>query len=255
MNYFNNELIMKLVAIIILLIALFLLYRIAYPKQSVEKKDNETLPEKPKSLPDVVGKSRFVLPHRSQPLQTPATSQDSEKEKEKPLTFAPESENNRSIAIPPERLDNAFLNKQNSDNSSLPPDVDTEDGTGIEVDDDDETDIDIEAEEAEELNRALGHEAVYADGIDYYDLQTVVKIVKEQPAEVSKKTADTITALEHTDMFELLASGDEGKMNWIKSIIERNIQKLLPETENENYGTTTDYGNFTADFLAMSINN
>jgi Ca2+/Na+ antiporter len=59
---------MKLLAIIIMLIALYLLYRIAYPKQASTKKDNEIPTEKPKSLPDVMGKSRFVLPDRSKPL-------------------------------------------------------------------------------------------------------------------------------------------------------------------------------------------
>jgi hypothetical protein len=62
--------IMKLFAIIIILIALFLLYRIAYPKQVDTKKNNAIPKEKPKTVPDVMGKSRFVLPDRSKPLQT-----------------------------------------------------------------------------------------------------------------------------------------------------------------------------------------
>jgi hypothetical protein len=243
---------MQLLAIIILFIALFLLYRIAYPKQSVEKKGNDALPDKPKTLPDVVGKSNFVLPHLRQPKQTPTTLEGFEKEVENAVTFAPESEKKRSAVIPAEQLDDVFSDKQYAENSNPPNDEDDDDGTGIVIDDDteddDQTDIDEAAEEAEELNRALGHQAIYADGIDFDDLQTVAKIIDEQPNEVSKQTADTITALEHTDMFEMLISGDESKSKWIKTIIERNVQKVLPEMESDK-SDTTDYGDFLADFL------
>ncbi len=218
---------MKLIAIIIMLVSLFLLYRIAYPKQEV-KKDSETPPEKPKDAPDVMGKSRFVLPDRSKPLQTPATSQETEKEEEK-----------RSVAIPPEQLDEVFGDNSNPEIMSVPLGDENED----------ENEIDFEAEEeAEELNRVLGYEPEYADGIDYDDLQTVVKVVKEQPHEVNEKTAGTLAALENTDMFEMLASGNESKMNWIKSVVERCVKNRMPETENEIQ--EVDYGNFdVADIL------
>ena len=231
---------MKLLVIVIMLVALFLLYRIAYPKQANTKKDNEIPKEKPKSLPDVMGKSRFVLPDRSKPLQTPATLQETEKVEEKSDIFAPETEEKRSAVIPAELLNEVFGDEPNPEVMSLPLDDENED--------DDENEIDFEAEEAEELRQTLGQEAVYADGIDYDDLQNVVKVVKEQPDEVSEETGRTLAALENTDMFEMLASGDEGIMNWIKSVVERNIRYTMPETESET-SDDTDYGDFVADFL------
>jgi hypothetical protein len=233
---------MKFLAILILLAALFLLYRIAYPKQSVAKKDNEVRIKPPKSLPEVVGKSRFVLPARSQSAPTTAGSQVSEKEAEKPVTFAPEIEKNRSAVISKEQLDEVFSDEQNPEIFSLPLEPENENEDEI------EDDIDLEIEEAEELNQALGQEAVYADGVDFDDLQTIAQVIKAQPSEVSEKTAETIRALEHTDMFELLVSSDDGKMNWIKSVIERNIQKTLPEAETED-SDKANYGGFISDFL------
>ncbi|MDR0834986.1 MAG: hypothetical protein LBN11_00170 [Tannerella sp.] len=230
---------MKVLAILIMLAALFLLYRIAYPKQADTKKGNDTAPpEKPKVANDVMGKSRFVLPDRSKPLQTPATLSETETTSEKPVIFAAETEEKPSAVIPPEELDEVFADEPNPEILSIPLD-----------DDDEEIDYEVE-EEAEELNQTLGHGVVMAEGIDYDKLQTAVKAVMEQPGEVSEETAETLTALENTDMFEMLVSGDEGKMNWIKAVVERNIQKVMPETEDETSDANFDYGDFdVADYV------
>ncbi|GHU63618.1 hypothetical protein FACS1894123_06730 [Bacteroidia bacterium] len=224
-----------------MLTALFLLYRIAYPKQADTKKDgNPVPPEKPKVANDVMGKSRFVLPDRSKPLQTPATLEETETTSEKPVIFAAETEEKPSGVIPENELDEVFADEPNPEILSIPLDNETED---------DEIDYEAE-EEAEELNQTLGHGAVMAEGIDYDKLQTAVKAVMEQPEEVSEETAETLTALENTDMFEMLVSGDEGKMNWIKAVVERNIQKVMPETEDETSGANFDYGDFdVADYV------
>jgi len=222
----------KILVLIIMLIALFLLYRIAYPKQINPKKDSDIANEKPKTVPDVMGKSRFVLPDRSKPLQTPATSPENEKPEEKSDIFAAETEKKRSAVIPAEQLNEVFGDEPNLEILSLPLDDDNE--------------IDFEAEEAEELRQTLGQEAGYADGMDYDDLENMITVVQEQPDEVSEETGRTLAALENTDMFEMLVSGDEGKMNWIKSVVERNIRNTMPEAESE----TADYGNFDiADIL------
>jgi hypothetical protein len=227
---------MKLFAIIIMLIALYLLYRIACPRQ-VTKKDNEIPTEKPKFAPDVMGKSRFVLPDRSKPLQTPATSLGTKKGYEKPDIFASGTEEKGSAVIPAEQLDEVFGNNSNPEIMSVP------------LENEDEDEIDFEAEqEAEELHRVLGHEPEYAGGFDYDDLQTAVKVIREQPDEVSEETGRTLAVLEDTDVLEILVSGDEGRLSWIKSIVERNIRNRIPETENKISGTM-DYGDFIANFL------
>jgi hypothetical protein len=240
---------MKLLAILIMLAALFLLYRIACPKQIGAKKDNDTQkdtpPEKPKTVPDVMGKSRYVAPERSQPVPTPATSPETGKVIEKQDTFAAETEEKRSVAIPAGELDTVFGEETNREFMSIPLETENEN-------DGDESEVNFEAEEeAEELDRTLGHGAEYADGIDYDDLLTVAKMVSEQPAEVSEETAVTLEKLEHTDMFEWLVSGDEGKANWIKSVVERNIQRTMPETEQtEDETSDANYGDFVAGFLS-----
>jgi len=218
-----------------MLVALYLLYRIAYPKQSAQKSEDVSEKEV-KNARSVMGKSRFVLPDRSQPLQTPATSLKTDSEEDKPPTFASESEEKRLAAVPPDRLDEAFTDEPDPDELDIPPD------------EEDEDEIDFAAEETEELKRVQGHEVKLAAGLDFDDLQQAAKVVKEQPETVSNETGKTLAALENTDMFELLVSGDEGKRSWIKAIIDRSIQNRMPETEDNT--SATDYGNFeVADFI------
>ena len=190
-------------AIIILLISVFLLYRIAYPKQSVEKKEKSVFREtsKSKSYPDVMGKSHFVMPHLREPLPTPVQSQVVEQK-------APESAKKYPAVIPVEQLDKVFADNQNDD-----------------VDDDH---IDFDDEEAEEYQQ--GSEIAYADGVSFNDLQTAVRVINEQPKEVSNETVHVIKSLENTELFELLVADNESKQSWIKSVVERNFDKGQPET-------------------------
>jgi len=229
---------MKIIDRIILLICIYILCRIVYPKKKNKKKENETPEDKPKTVHSVMGKSKFVLPDRSKPLQTPTTNSESEKGKEKESIFAPQSEEKRPVAIPDNELDNVFDDGSNSEMMSIP----------LESEADEEDNIDFEAEEAEEIHQLLGHEPAFADGMDYDDLQTVVKVVKEQPDEVSEETSEILAELENTDMFEMLVSGDDGKANWIKSIVDRSIRNRIPETKNE-ISNTEDYDDFLNDFV------
>ena len=231
---------MKIFSIVIMLIALFLLYRIAYPKKEDVKKDNDIPSEKPKSRPNIMGKSRFVLPDRSKPLQTPATIPETEKAVEKEPIFAAEPEEKQPVAIPAEQLDEVFGDESNPEVMSLPLEDENENES------EQESEIDFEAEEAEEIQRVLGHEVIFADGFDYDGLQTVVKVVKEQPDEVSEEIGKQLEELENTDMFEWLVS--KGKGDWIKSVIERSVQNKIIKIENSI--SDIDYGNFdVADIL------
>jgi hypothetical protein len=231
---------MKFLAIAIMLAALYLLYRIACPKQTGTAKGGRDIPQKEeKPARSVMGKSRFVLPDRSKPLQTPANQTNIEKSEEKSSIFAAGTENRKPVAIPANELDGVF---GKDGNPEIIPDY-----SDIEIDDDDDNgDIDFEAEEeAEEMNRALGRETAYADGYDFDDLNTVAKVVQEQPETVDKQTGETLVALEHTELLALLAEGDEGKANWMRTVIDRHIQNTMPETES-NISETADYGDFEA---------
>jgi hypothetical protein len=217
---------MKLLALLIMLAALYLLYRIAFPKQKDTVGGSDAVPpKKPKPVAGVMGESRFVLPDRSKPLQTPATSQETGKVIGKQDIFAAEKGGEPNPEIMSIPLENG--------------------------DSDNEDDIDAETEEeAEELNQTLGYEAIPADGVGYDELQTAVKVVAEQPEEVSEETGETLLKLENTDMFEMLVSGNDGKMQWMKSVIDRHIRSIMPETEDKT-SDTIDYGDFNvADYLS-----
>jgi hypothetical protein len=224
-----------------MLAALYLLYRIACPKQPGTAKGGGNIPRKEEnSACSVMGKSRFVLPDRSKPLQTTATEIDIEKDEEKPVIFAAETEEKRSAEIPAEELDEAFGKDGNPEIMSIPLDC-----PDIEIDDGEDGDIDFEEEEAEEPGKVAGHGAMYADGYDFDDLQTVAQAVREQPETVSEQTGKTLVALEHTELLALLSEGDDGKVNWMRAIIDRQIQNTMSQTEAET-STNTDYGDFEA---------
>jgi hypothetical protein len=159
---------------------------------------------------------------------------------ENAITFVPENETKRSAVIPHEKLEEVF----DPDDLEISPD-------------EDEKELDLEAgEETEGLQQVEG----LAEGMDFEDLHEVAKVVEEQPKTVSRETGAKMVELEHTDMFEALASGNEGKMNWIKSVIDRHVQDTIPETvpetelKPESKISDAEYGNFDiADFLGKSF--
>jgi hypothetical protein len=228
--------VLQIFVVATMLTALYLLYRIAYPKQPAKQADGEVSEKETKPARSVMGKSRFVLPDRSKPVQTPAISAIAEPEADKAISFAPENQEKRLAVIPADELDEVFADEPDPDDLE------------IEEDDDQDNEIDIAAEEeTEAMTRGDG----LAEGLDFDDLQHVANVVKEQPETVNRETGAKIAALEHTDVFERLVSGDEGKMNWIKSVIDRHIQSNLPETESNI--SDTDEGNFEiAEFLRLN---
>jgi hypothetical protein len=239
---------MKIFVAATMLIALYLLFRIAFSKKPETKQGNFTPQNRDADISKVVVKSRFVRPVRGQPQTTHTTPLKTDIQEEKPFIFAPENAQ-RDAVIPAEKLDELFADDFNPDELDIPPDDDD--------DNDDEIEIDAEAEEETER---MGHEAMLAAGLDFDDLQHVAQVVKEQPETVSRETGAKIAELEHTDMFETLVSGNDGstaltnqgKMNWIKSVIERHIQNNEPETESEV--SETDNSNFDiAEFLGKPM--
>ncbi|MDR2148100.1 MAG: hypothetical protein LBE91_16770, partial [Tannerella sp.] len=204
-------------------------------------------PQKHETVPDVVGESRYVRPDRSQPVQAPATSDETGKGIEKPGIFAAGTAVNPPAVIPDRELDG--ISGEEGDNVLMSIPLEAESESGGEFDGEPEGVPDFE--DGEEPERMPGHAPEYADGVDYDDLLAVAQAVREQPAEVSEETAAALERLENTDMFERLVSGDEGRANWIRAAVERNIRKMAPErkdeTEDENSGA--DYGDFLAGFL------
>ncbi len=217
---------MKLIAIIALLIALFLLYRIACQKPTPVSKNKEDLPEKePEQTEGIVGKSRFVRSTRSQSTPNDDSPLNTVNQIEKADIFAQETPKNNGV-IPLEELDEVF-----------------EDTSGLDIEPDDETnEIDIE-EEAEELRQTLGSDAIPASGLTYEEMEDAIACPSEEKAE-------TLCQIEQTNLFEQLVASNEGKALMIKAIIDRHIQKIAPENPEENNKEYNDYGDFDiADYV------
>jgi hypothetical protein len=232
---------MKLFAAAVMLVALFLLYRIAYPKQTVAKKGDDVPENKEIDADEVVGKSRFVRPADGQSQTTPATVLNPEKQDEKAYIFAPGNGKTDAV-IPPDRLDEIFGEELEPEDLDIPPD---EDETDNEPDDEPDENTPDADEEAEELRQVLGRETELADGFSIEEMETATKAISNPTDE----SAEILYRVEKTDMFEQLVSGDEVKRQQITAVINRHIQSLFPEVANES--NDNEYSNFNiADFLS-----
>jgi hypothetical protein len=235
---------MKLFAATVMLVALFLLYRIAYPKQAATKKGDDIPEKKEIDAGEVVGKSHFVRPAAGQSQTTPATTLNTEKQEEKANTFAPEN-GKIEVIVPFDRLDEIFDDEQpDEDDLDIPPD-------------EDETDEDAPdaEEESEELRQVLGQAVELADGFSIEDMENAAKAI-DAPTD---ENAGILYRVEKTDMFEKLVSGDEAKQQLITAVIDRHIRSLISarpspqekESEVANENNDKEYSNFNiADFLS-----
>ena len=230
---------MKLFATIAILVALYFMCYIAFPKRVVAKKDNESPPDNKIFTDDIVGKSRPVSDYQRQPTPTPATKEKSENGEENPDKFALESKKS-DAEVPPEELDEVFPKPMDIDYPLEREEQET----------DEEAEIDPE-EEAEELRQRVGNDDEVAGGYTFEEMEEAVSAVNHPSKEKEAKSGRVLSDMEKTDMFEQLVSGDAKKGITIKSIIDKHVQSMLPEefagdTDNNN----NDYGNFkVADFL------
>ena len=206
---------MKALVIVIMLIALYLLYRIAYPKRPETKPDSDTPPERKTEISEAVVKSRFIRPDSGQLRPIRTTALKSEIQEEKPLIFVAGNEKKEAV-IPLEKLDEVFSEEPNPEDLEIEPEEDEEEA--------DEPDLE---EEAEELRQVLGGDAVPANGLTIEEMTETVEAIKHP--EDSK--ARLLYEAENTDMFEKLVSGDEGKAARIKAVIDRYIQSRFSKDE------------------------
>jgi hypothetical protein len=223
---------MKFLAILIMLAALWLLYRIAYPKRQEAKRGGDA-PKKRRIDPsEVVVKSSFVRPSVGQPRTTTATSVKADSQMEKADIFAAANEK-RDAAIPPERLDDAFSEEPDPNDLDIEPD---ENEVGA------QTDI----EEAEALRQMLGRNAGFAGGLSIEQMDEVVEATRNPTDE----KADLLYKIEKTDMFEKLVSGDVVKSQRITAIIERHVRNLYPEDGGDESDGSDPVDFDVAEFLS-----
>jgi hypothetical protein len=215
---------------LIIVLCLFLLYRIAFVKQPEDEKQNNNIPRNREADPsEAVIKNRFVRPLPGQPQPTPATSLKTDKQEEKPDIFAAGNEKGNTV-IPPDELDDVFDNEPNPEDLDIPSD----DGDEIS-----EPEPDAE-EENEDLRQTLGREAELAGGMSIEEMESAAEAVNN-PADGK---AELLLKIEPTDMFERMVSGDEGKQARIKTIIDRHVQRLNPETQDKEDDNDGDLENF-----------
>ncbi len=217
---------MKILAIIIILLALYLLYRLVSSKSSVSTKSNdETFQIELQSDSDIVGKSRFTKTIRSNTTPVIDSTLKTENQVENADIFASETPKNDGI-IPTEELDEVF----DTSDLDIPPD-------------DEENEINLE-EEAEELRQILGHDVERSSGLSYEELQEAIRKPSAEKAEV-------LCQIEQTDMFEQLILSDEAKANRIKTIIDRYIKQIETELPPDKNNEETDFSNFDiAEYLS-----
>ena len=226
--------ILKLILSAFIVIALYLLWRFLFSKKTVYKNDSEKEDEKQKKLPNIMGKSSFVMPDLRQPLPTPAKNQKNKKAEENESTFANATEEKKSVAIPTDELDETFEDEKNPVVMTIPLEEEV-------------NDIDLE-EEAEEIRQAVGQDINYAEGIGFEDLHKAVDVVNEMPENVNQDVVNTFKSVEETDMFEVLASGERSKVDWIKSVLKRSEERIAVNANNSI--SEIDYGDFdVADVL------
>jgi hypothetical protein len=234
---------MKIFAVTVMLVALYFLYRIAFPKPPAAGTgtDRDILPKGEADTGDGVKKSRYVSAYRRQPTPTPATPENSDKQDENAPIFAAGNEKTDAV-IPPEKLDEVFGEEPDPKDLDIDPDKEYETDSP-----------DLEEEEAdEELRQAPGRDAEPAGGFSVEEMEEAARAVGNP----SENNAAILFKVEKTDMFERLVSGDEGKAARIRAVIDSYTRGLNPEVEREGNSDNSDPENFDiGKFIVRTVKN
>ena len=224
---------MKLTVLLIIILSLYLIYRLSFPKQAEKREKTETSP--PPDSHEAVVKRRFVLPDRSNPAQHDDRKEDSDKQAEKALIFAPGNENPDAGIIPPEELGEVFGDDVNPEEL----DIDETDGEDEETSEEDEDD-----DEDSELRRTMNGNVAYADGCTIDEMTEAVKTADKPESEQSPEAVKTLYSLSKTDMFEQMVSGDAGRAARIAAILDRGEQSLAGQSEDAADDSDSEYRDF-----------
>ena len=221
---------MKLLVFLIILLSLYLIYCLSFPGQVGKREESEASPSPDDD--EAVIKRRFVLPVRSNPAQHDDRSEDSDKQAEKAVIFAPGNENPDAGIIPPEALGEIFGEDVN------PEDLDI-----------DETDEDGEEMPAEDEDDAeFNGNVAYADGCTIDEMTEAVLTADKPDSEQSPEAVKTLYKLSKTDMFERMVSGDTGRASRIAAILDRREREQGTETVEDSDGDDAykdfDIGNY-----------
>jgi hypothetical protein len=224
---------MKFIVLAIILLSLYLIYRLSFPGQSENGQGDEPVPKEPPDSYETVVKSRFVLPDRGKSTQHADRKQDSDKQEENASIFAAGNEKSNAV-IPSEELGEVFAEDAGPDDLDIEPDA-------SETNNDNELDA---GEEAEEIRQSAGGIEGYAEGFTYDELATVIHETDKQPEAMTTASLETLRDLSTTDMFEQLVSGNTGRASRITSVLDRSEQSLARQDEDAADDKDNEYRDF-----------
>ncbi|KAA6331381.1 hypothetical protein EZS27_020014, partial [termite gut metagenome] len=163
---------MKVFAVTVILVSLYLLYRIAYPNERKAEKGSDAPERKQADEADAIVKKHYSYisrnsstPNAATATPNAATEEKTESSGKKQIIFVSDKEKAGAV-IPPEELDGVFSKSSEPMPIDYPLERDEVEETG-------EPDIDIE-EEAEELYQVLGKDAESAGGFTYEEIAQAI---------------------------------------------------------------------------------
>ena len=191
---------MKTILIAIMLLALYLLYRIAFPKPIKKQKPTSVLSRQKINEKEIIGQSRVVLSFQRQAVPDTAKTCKTVSSHENADSFVPESESG---------MMDSSVSLQHEDEPE-------------------EQEIDPE-EEAEELRQLTGNETELAIGLTFEELEQTVQEVNH-PSGNDRQVAKVIYRLQDTDCISQLAAISPEKAERIKSLISLHVNEVESKT-------------------------
>lgn len=197
---------MKTILVAVMLLALYLLYRIAFPKAIKKQKPTSVLSRQKVNEKEIIGQSRVVLSFQRQAVPVAAKTRETVSSPENADSFVPENESGMmDISVPLEQED-----------EPEEPEIDPE-------------------EEAEELRQLMGNEPDLACGCTFEELEQTVHGVNH-PSGNDRQVAKVIYRLQDTDCISQLAAISPEKAERIKSLISLYVNEVESKTGNEKPG-------------------
>ncbi|KAA6321903.1 hypothetical protein EZS27_028497 [termite gut metagenome] len=234
---------MKVFAVTVILVSLYLLYRIAYPNERKAGKGSDVPDRKQADEADAIVKKHYIYTSRNLPTPnaataTPnaATKEKAESEGKKQIIFVSDKEKAGAGVIPPEELDGVFASQVERIHIDYP----------LERGNMEETDEPDAEEEAEELRQVLKGDTEAAGGFTYEEIVEAIGAADNPADEKAQAGAGKVFyTLEKTDLFEQLISSDGGRAARINAVLERYAGGIIPQAqETEDTEKDTEYRNF-----------
>jgi hypothetical protein len=191
---------MKTFLVAVILLALYLLSRIAFPKPAEKQKIAPGLFRPKVNEKEVIGQSRVVLSFQRQAVPVTAKTCEPASSDKNTDSFVPENDSGlMDISVPLEH------GKENE-----------------------ESEIDPE-EEAEELRQLTGSESEMAGGFTFEELEQTVSEVNH-PSKNDRQVAKVLYRIQDTDCITQLAAVSPEKAERIKSLINLHVNEVESKT-------------------------